>query len=220
MKKYLLMLPMLALAVVLNAQKFEGRIIFGLEYPKLPSPEMASMMPKETATFYKDGKSRFELNMAMGVKNATITDAKSGATVVLMEMMGQKYALTGAGEDADAKKAASETKVTVTKDAKKIAGFSCKKAILEFTAKDQQKVTMEAWFTKELEIWKGYATGPLKNIDGAILQYSIVQNGMEMILTAKEVIREKVNDDLFVVPADFKKMTQEEFMKAMGQGGK
>ncbi|MBX7203070.1 MAG: DUF4412 domain-containing protein [Bacteroidia bacterium] len=220
MKKIILILSVFAFALNLNAQNFEGRIVFTIEYPKLPDPNMASMLPTETNTYFKDGKSRFEMNMSMGMKNATISDAATGTSVVLMEMMGQKYALTGAGEDAESKKAADETKVTISKETKKIAGYNCTKAVLEVPTKEGAPMNMEAWFTNDLKFNKGYAVGPLKKIDGTILQYSIMQNGMEMKLTAKEVVKEKVAADKFVIPADYTKMTQEEFMKAMGQGGK
>jgi GLPGLI family protein len=220
MKKIILIFSVLIMALNLNAQNFEGRIVFNLEYPKLPNPEMASMMPKETVSYFKGGKSRMEMNMSMGMKNATITDAKTGEAVVLMDMMGQKYALTGAGDDPESKKASEEAKVTVTKETKKIAGYTCTKAIIEVPSKDKGVQSMEAWFTKDLKFVKGYAKGPLGKLDGLILQYSILQNGMEMILTAREVVKESVSDDKFAVPADYTKMTQEEFMKAMGQGAK
>jgi len=220
MKKIILFFSALAMVLNLNAQGFEGRIVFSLDYPKLPNPELASMLPKESVTYFKNGKTRMEMNMAAGMKNATLVDGKTGETVVLMEMMGQKFALTGAGEDAESKKAAEDTQVKITNETKKIAGYTCTKAVLEMTMGDKGTSTMEAWFTKDLKLGQSFGNSPLKKIEGAILQYSIQQNGMLMNLVAKEIVKEKVADNLFDVPADFTKMTQEEFMKAMGQGGK
>lgn len=212
MKRLITALSLVFATVAAFAQPFEGKILFTMDYPKLPDPSMASMMPKESVSYFKGGKTRVEMNMAMGVKNVTIADSDAKTAVSLIDMMGQKFAITTDANNPEAEKAVEEAKVTVTKDSKKIAGYNCTKAVIETKDGDKQEV----WFTKDLKLPKGHVNGPMKKIDGSVLQYGINQNGMEMVLTAKEVVKEKVSDDKFAIPADYKKMTQEEFMKSMG----
>ena len=52
----------------------------------------------------------------------------------------------------------------------------------------------------------------------ALAEFNIDQGAMSMILSAKDVKKQEVKDDMFVVPADYKKMTQEELKNMMGGG--
>jgi GLPGLI family protein len=138
-----------------------------------------------------------------------------------MDMMGQKYAIVSDMEDdseKEAKELADKAKVNVTSETKKIAGFNCKKAIVTYQDpnQDNKEVSMTLWFTEELEADKGYMTGPMSKIKGAVLEYSIDQGVMSMVLSATSVTKEAVADQLFVAPPEYKQMTQEELQKMMG----
>jgi GLPGLI family protein len=215
------------LAIVLGslmnliAQPFEGKITFSISFPTITDPQTAAMLPKEATAFFKKGKSRMEMNMAMGMKQTTISDAETKKTVMLMDMMGQKYAIVSDMEDdsdKEAKELADKAKVNVTSETKKIAGFNCKKAIVTYQDpnQDNKEVSMTLWFTEELEADKGYMTGPMSKIKGAVLEYSIDQGVMSMVLSATSVTKEAVADQLFVAPPEYKQMTQEELQKMMG----
>jgi GLPGLI family protein len=221
MKTYFTLLLMLGSLLNLLAQPFEGKITFSISFPTITDPQTAAMLPKEATAFFKKGKSRMEMNMAMGMKQTTISDAESKKSVTLMDMMGQKYAIVSDMEDdsdKEAKELAEKAKVKISGETKKIAGYNCQKAILTYPDpnQDNKEVSMTLWFTEELEADKGYMSGPMSKIKGAVLEYSIDQGVMSMILSATSVTKETVADQLFVAPPEYKQMTQEELQKMMG----
>ena len=217
MKHLLWGMLLLLSTLTVTAQKFEGKIVFKMTYDKLDA-QTQSMMPTESSAYYKDGYSRIEMSMGMGMKNVTITNPKENKTVVLMDMMGQKYAITPSADDAESKKQLEQTTVTIGKETQMIAGYKCTKAIVEAPSKEKGTQKMEVWFTKELSIPNGQANGPMSKIEGAILKYTIEQGPVQITMTADKVTKEPVADEKFVVPADYKVVTQEELMKAMGGG--
>ncbi len=207
-------------ALALMAQPFEGKITFGISFPSIDDPQTMAMLPKEATTYLKGDKSRMEMNMAMGMKQVTISDISKNQTVSLMDMMGQKYAIEVENDPEESKKMEEKVKVKNTKDKKKIAGYECNKAIISYPnpEKEGEEVEMTVWFTKDLKASKGFISGPMSKIDGAILEFNVEQGAMSMILSAKDVKEQEVKDDMFVVPAEYKKMTQEELKKMMGGG--
>jgi GLPGLI family protein len=132
-----------------------------------------------------------------------------------MDMLGQKIALTANGEEED-ENPYKDAKVTITEDTKTIAGYKCKKAIIE--PKDSKDGKLELYFTKELGSNARNASGPFKQIEGAVLEYGIKQQGMDMKFSASTVSKEKVPDTKFNIPEGYTFMSRKDFMKSMGGG--
>jgi len=219
--KFIYSLLFIAINVLaLNAQPFEGKITFGISFPTIDDPQTMAMLPKEATTYFKGEKSRMEMNMAMGMKQVTISDQAKNETVSLMDMMGQKYAIEMKADVEENKKMEEKVNVKSTKEKKKIAGYDRNKAVISYPnpEKEGENVEMTVWFTKDLQANKGFISGPMSKIEGAILEFNIDQGAMSMILSAKDVKKQEVKDDMFVVPADYKKMTQEELKNMMGGG--
>ncbi len=196
----------------------EGRIVFDIKLGKDTDPQMASMMPKEAFSWFKKGKSRFEMTMMMGMKNTTITDEATKSSVVLMDMMGMKYAIKNKmdGSDEGAKKSMEDAKVTKTTENKIIAGYKCTKTIVEFKDKSGKISKFDIWSTKDLLFSARGQEGPLSKVEGAALEFTLSQGPLNMTLTAREVVQEKVADEKFTVPSDYKEMSMEDLMKMTG----
>jgi GLPGLI family protein len=180
---------------------------------------MAALLPKEAVAYFKNNQSRMEMNMMMGMKNATISDGLKKTSITLMDLMGQKYAVeNNASNDAEQKKVMESTKVSITAEKKMIAGYMCTKALVEIPNPEKAKelIKMDVWFTKDLSINKNYMTGPIEKIDGSVLEFSLNQSGMKINFSAKEVLKQPVSDDLFLIPSGYKRMSSAELMKMMG----
>ena len=218
MKKLLLLSFLLFGGLSLVAQSFEGKIVFEISFPDFKDPQMAAMLPKESVAYFKKNKSRMEMNMMMGMRNVTISDGNAKSSVTLMDIMGQKYVIENKEVTPDQKRIEQDSKVTVTKEKKKIAGYLCTKAVVEMpiTADSKEVTKMEMWFTKDLSFNHDFVSGPMNKIDGSVLEFDIKQSGMNMKLTAKEIVKQAVSDEQFIVPAEYKKMTPEELKKALG----
>ena len=219
MNRIFLLTCLVVLSINLFAQSFEGKIVFEMSFPDFKDPQMAAMLPKEAVAYFKNNQSRMEMNMMMGMKNSTISDGIKKTSVTLIDLMGQKYAIeNSASNDAEQKKLKESTKVSITRDKKMIAGYMCTKALVEIPNPENAKelIKMDMWFTKELSINKNYMNGPIEKIDGSVLEFSLDQSGMKINLSAKEVLKQPVSDDLFLIPSGYKRMSSAELMKMMG----
>jgi GLPGLI family protein len=201
------------------AQDFEGRIEFEIRNEGKSDPKMAMMMPKKSAMYVKNGNIRMEMEMAMGMKSASITDNNTGHSVTLMDMMGQKYAIESKSDNEFIKKQQEKMKVSVkqTGEQKSIAGYSCQKAIVTFTdTTTTTETSLAVWYTKELNFSNKHIQGPFAEIEGSMLEYSISQQGFGMQFSATKVVKEPVGDDKFQIPSEYKRMTQEDMMRMFG----
>ena len=225
MKRFLNTLA--ALALLLNAQHSiaqeklkEGKITFEITINNAEemNDQMLAMMPKEMTVYFKDGKSRGEMDM-MGGKVVSITDSKAGETISCMDIMGKKQAIKTTKADAEKEKAKmGDYDVKITDETKDIAGYKCKKAVITYKDKKDASGSMDVWFTNELEAsnsekysWKG--------IDGYMMEFAVDQRGMSMKFSCTEVKKESVSDDMFKIPEGYTVMTQDEMMKQYGGGG-
>lgn len=217
MKKLIVAFVALAIALPTMAQKkFEGTIIYGLEFQDLPAEmaAMEAMLPDETTTMIKGEKTRLEQSLGMGVSQVTITDMKKGNGVLLMNMMGKKMAMEMTKEELeemDKKNSASQKPEFkyVDGETKKIAGFDCKKALVSVGGNAE----LEVYYTEDLP---SGASKQFEGLKGFPLQYTISNGPMTIKATAKKVTQEKLNNSLFEIPEGYDKMTFEEFQKSMG----
>lgn len=201
------------------AQTFEGKIVYKINVKGNFSPQEKMMLPSEAVVYSKGEKTRMEMSMGFGMNTTTISNSKTGYTVSLMNILGSKYAIEAKDKEADkeTEEYIKNTKVEVTNETKIIAGYTCKKAIIYLTDPKSKEVTqLEVWFTKELDVDNVYVNGPFQKIEGAMLEFSLEQQGMNMNFQAQQVSKESVDIKLFEVPDGYKKMTQQELMKMMG----
>jgi hypothetical protein len=191
----------------------EGKVVYAISYPDMDlDPQMQAMMPTESVVFFKGVYSRTDLSLGMGFSSSSIMNAKSGEVIALTDVMGSKSAMKMSA--ADLKKAKSENKtaapaIELTSEVKKIAGYNCKKAIVK-----SGESALEVFYTDEISAVTA-STIDWKEIKGFPMEYFLDQNGLKMKFTAKSVTAEKVGDDLFVIPKDYKLVTQEEMMKKL-----
>lgn len=208
-----------AIALPTFAQKkFEGTVVYGLEYQDLP-PEMAAMsamLPDEMTTMIKGEKSRVEQSLGMGMSQVTITDSKKENGTLLMDMMGKKMAVEMSKKELeDLNKKGGKDKKPEFKyldETKEIAGYKCKKAIAVIEGAGE----MVVYYTEELPagVSKHY-----EGLNGFPLEYTIDAGQFKMKVTAKSVKKESLGADLFVIPDGYEKMTLADFQKMMGGMG-
>jgi GLPGLI family protein len=222
MKKIITLVAVAALALVTqvsNAQDKikEGKAVFEISYPDAENmnDQQLAMMPKDVTIYFKDGKSRSEMSMSYG-SFVTITDDAKKESIMCMDMMGKKNAIKTSYDEAEKEKAKlGEYDVKITDETKEIAGYKCKKAMI--TYKKEEK-PMEVWFTNDVA---GTQSGrySYKGIDGFMMEFSMVQQGMTMKMTCTSLDKKAlVSDDKFKIPDGFTVMTQEEMQKQWGGG--
>lgn len=209
------------LTISASFAQFEGTIVYNIAMPETGgenSALMAAMLPSETMMLCGKNKIKMDMKMAMGMQNSTIVDKKSREVVTLMDIMGNKLAMKVKEEDVKDTEKPSFKLVTLDKgDKTTIAGHECKHAIYE----DNQGGTFDVYYTDAYgkENISSSHQNPFKDIKGLMLKYTIVQKGLKMVMTAKSVVKEKIDEAKFVIPADYKLVTQEELGKMFGGMG-
>ncbi len=164
---------------------------------------------------FAPGKSRSEVTMGTMGLMTTIVDEKSDKSLVLMDMMGMKYAVTGNLKEVEKKEAAKKPdyKVEITKDTKTIAGYTCTKAIM---TGDNGSI-IDVWFTKEIEAFTAGQTYYNSDMPGFPMSFKMNEEDMVIEMTVTEISK-KVNKTNFsmTVPEGYEVKTQEE-MEMMGK---
>jgi GLPGLI family protein len=221
MKKILLSVFTIA-AMLTQAQIKEGSVTYNVEFEGLP-PESAGMMKgSEMKMYFKDKKSRSEFSNAF-VNNITIVDENSSTT--LSESMGQKqfYKLKKADMEAEAKKH-SDPKITYTDEKKTIAGYECKKAIVENKNEKGETSKEDVWYTEQIQSASAgngrMGHNPFKGLKGAPLEFTLRQGQFKMQMVATNVSTSPVADSKFVVNTEGYTEISKEDIKKMQSGGK
>lgn len=217
MKSILSFLLFFSFAFSAFSQTFEGKIVYRINIKGDFSPQEKMMLPSEAKLYSKGDYSRMEMSLGLGMSTTTISNLKTGDATSLMNILGSKYAIESKGVDENRDEYIKNANLEVTKEIKSIAGYTCKKAIVNYTDPQTKTITeMEVWFTKELNFNNDFVKGPFQKIDGAMLEFNLLQQGLNMNFQATLVSLEKVSDEQFEVPDGYKKTTQEELMKMMG----
>ncbi|MDP2388129.1 MAG: DUF4412 domain-containing protein [Bacteroidota bacterium] len=202
------------------AQVKEGSVTYEVVMDGLPPEQAAMMGGMEQVMYFKNGKSRSEMSSAF-FTNVTINDGKK--TTVMMDQMGQKFYFEMTEEDA--KKNASkneDAKIDYKDEAKKIAGYDCKKAIIKSKDEKGEESVTTVWYTEQIPmVGQGSSRGgasAFKNLKGAPLEFEMAQGPYKMKFTATAVSTSAVSDSKFVVNTEGYVKKSLEDMKKMSGG--
>ena len=221
-KSYLFLLSLAAIAAFSftnYTSDFEGKIVYSVsvEGANLPPEAKAMFEGSEMTTYIKEAKSRTDMNM--GFQNTTtISDAKSKSSVLLMDIMGNKYKIKNDESTKKDNEKKQDASVKYSDDTKEIAGYKCKKAEITFADKSGTSQATTIYYTEEIPNHMGYDSrnSTFKDIKGMPLEFEIqAQNGMKMKMSAKSVSKESVPASKFDIPSDYKETTMEDMQKDM-----
>lgn len=206
--KLFLFLLFSAVCISLAAQDFEGVVTFKISLVNPPKElqEMQDMLPKTMDYILKGNKTRMEMSM-MGGSVVTIMNIDTKSSDVLMDMMGQKIHTQSSMEDFEKGMDMTDVKVHPD-DTKKIAGYACKK----ITGKSADGYPVEIYYTDEIQ--SGVFNEMLKKVAkvrGLPLEFTVINQGMRMLLSATEVNSKAISDDLFEIPEGYRKMDSNPF---------
>ena len=220
MKKILLTVVAIAGMFAAQAQVKEGSVTYNITAEGMP-PEQASMMKgMELTMSFKDKKSRADFSMAMGTQ---ITVSDDDGSLILMDMMGQKIftKMTKADMEKEIKKI-SEPKITYIEEKKTIAGYECKKALVEVKDPKGETQKLNVWYCEKLPYTSGgRMTGQFKGLKGAPLEFDSNRGGAKMKITATKVSTSPVADSQFKISTEgYTEMKYEDYKKMQdAQGG-
>jgi GLPGLI family protein len=213
-------LVMMAAAMVAQAQDKlkEGKATFEISYPDAEemNDQMLAMMPKESVTYFKGSKRRAEVQTSFS-NMVMIEDPDKKESYMCIDAMGKKTAVKSTEADMEKTKAEmGEYDVKLSDETKKIAGYTCKKAVVTMKKDDN---TFDVWYTPDLPYDNASRHG-WKGVEGFPLEFTLEQKAMggnvKTKLICTSVKKAEVSDDMFKVPEGYTVMTREEAKKQWG----
>jgi len=193
-------------------------------------------------------------------RTTVLRDNAKKMTTTLMEMMGKKTGFYSTDEEQEQmgkrmdsmmrsrnqgtesafnnrSNATVSTTITYVEETKKIAGISCKKALLVFTKQNGSKDTTVAWYAPDFKLQgivstggtSGFGsfgaristTGGLSDLAGFPMQYELKMNrGRKMIVEVTKInIEKEVADKEFEIPKDFEVKAMKDMQNGNGGPG-
>jgi len=196
---------------------FEGVITFRITYPgsNLTESQLA-LFPKSLTVTIKGPKSRTEIHTGGGSR-IEITDHQEETKIKLLNIMGQKYALKNTTEDIAAEVAKGPSVIMNTSgETKTIAGYLCRKAVLHVN-ENGTKYAIDVYYTPELGGKQAnFDKAIYKDIDGVLMEFSMLTTEMVMRFTAVSVEKKSVSAKEFDIPADYSIISRDELKQKIG----
>jgi hypothetical protein len=223
----------------------------------------AGGMEANTTMYYRGDMSKVESTSDFG-NNIIITDKKNKKTTTLTEAMGRKFGFYSTEEDEKAMRSRMDSSRNARRDSlekagipvskpakpeveyinetKKIAGYTCKKAILKSKNQRGEVNSTIVWYCPDFKMADGFSLGGgagrgmmamagvngLDQIEGFPMEYQMERNnGMKMHMTVTKVQLDAVIEDkVFEIPKgyDIKPMSEMQggdgrMIMRMGNGG-
>lgn len=179
------------------------------------SNSMATMAPSKMVIKFKKNKSSVQMSAGMGLFNTSfVSNPETHTMLQLVKLLNKKYWLVQ--DENEIKKEIEKYNIAIkpTTETKTIAGYKCKKFIVHY--KDDSSPDFDIYYTNELNIQNPNFANPFCSIDGVLMEYQMKKFGLEMKFTAKKVEKESIDDNVFQVPDDYKKITQKEMNELFG----
>ncbi len=218
----LLLITMVSIMPLAKAQKvpFTGTIVYDVKTVGDVPEQAQGMMPTEmTMKMTPDKMLEVMHSSMMDIK--IFFDATAKVSNTLMDMMGQKFNIkhsTAELED-QKKKLGAVTTVKLSSDTKTILGYNCKKATITVKTNDGNAVTSDIFYTEDIDQSQFSLSNSFPEVAGLALEFTMNQGPFNLRVTVKSIKREDIPASVFIIPADYKQVTQDELRTMFGGGG-
>ncbi len=206
-----------------GSKSFQGRITYQVDYQLPPKRQrMASMLPNKELVYIKDGKSRLERKLTMGIVMSVIHDPEKDSLVQLIDPKGMGQAgptrVVRAIDTSENRIEYTEKRDTLTVKTGKEGEqkeYVCKKAIVKRDVKGKE-LKMPVWYTEKLQ---GEPFRQFKGLKGLPLKFKSEANGYKVEKEVKKIVEEPLADSIFNDhPEGYKTRSMKEFQQMMGGG--
>lgn len=174
-------------------------------------PKLADAFDGATITVYIKGTlSRSEMVSALAT-STTIHDSRTGSSVILQEVSGQKLLIRMTADDWKEKNQRYEgITFSNTDETKTIAGYKCIKTI----AKMKDGATFTVFYTNEIIPDNIEYNYQFKNLEGLPLEYELTQGNLAIKYTVSKINLNPVAASKFDIPkSGYRELTYEESRK-------
>ncbi len=191
----------------------EGVIEYDITYPKMdPNSMMVQGLPDKAYLRFKNNDMVNDMSGMMGLISITYISKQSSKSVAqTLTLINKKYAAQITEEEMNKMNSDYISKVEAGKNVKELAGFKCKEAIVTLKSGE----TIYAYYTNDIGITNPNWSNPYKKIDGVLMDFQMERYGLAMHLKAKQVVAQEIDDNVFVITDDHKKIPFPELEKIL-----
>jgi|AntAceMinimDraft_17_1070374.scaffolds.fasta_scaffold04229_3 GLPGLI family protein len=203
-----------------SKKSFKGIITYNITYKGDIDPATLAQQPKEVTIKILGNKQKMEIISGPAVIT-TIRDGDKKHSIVLVDIMGQKYAVKLEQKDIE-EELEENPKPTINylDETKTIAGYTCKKAEVITKEEDtEEESKLVVYYSEDIGVSADINYGSQFNgLKGFPLEYVTTSNDMEITFSAGKIEKKKIKDTEFLIPSDFKEVTQDELQEMFGGG--
>jgi GLPGLI family protein len=200
-----------------SARVFTGTITYNIMYPPNTAPKIAAQLPK-TITMIIAGN-KLKAGASFGpMKQTFIKNADARTVTTLAETEGRKVVMIKSKEQMASELASDKAPVTkVLPDTKKVAGYNCKSAEINYLDKRGQAHKTNVFYSDELGTNNLNFDNQYRGIKGIPLELELTMHGIPMKLVASSVSPGRVSNKEFETPKDFEVVTEQQFKEMMSK---
>jgi hypothetical protein len=171
---------------------------------------MAKFAPDKMIIKFKNNQSYAQVIAGMGLFETDFVNDEPNRKIIQMVRLLNKKVFYVADTNAVNKELKGTPKFifTPTTETKMIAGFKCKKVGVAYA--DNKFAPFDLYYTEDIKLEDPNWATPFREIKGVLMGYRFNRYGFYMEFTANKVDMEDVDDKIFTIPQEYKKISKEQ----------
>jgi GLPGLI family protein len=187
------------------AKKNQGVITYKIEYPEdIMEEGFASFLPSKMISTFKDKQYKVSIKGDLSLYNLEyISKAEKDSSVTLFRVFDKRmFHQHELGEHLFLFNDFGKNKVEfIDTETKEIAGINCRKAVVNFQSPETPNITV--YYSEEIDFYRPKENTPFDHIPGALMEFQIPFNGINLRFIAEKVDIKKIKDEEFIVPSNY-----------------
>lgn len=181
----------------------ECKIIYDITYPSAPSSLVAKQLyPQEMVVYYKGDKMKTAIASPLGLMATElfINHEDQSLSQTLKNISSYQCIKLNPEETEKWCSLLPQYEIVQRIDLRRICNKECRHATIRDKANAKE---FEVYYMEESGLAENNWWNPMNKIKGVMMSYDVEQMGMHMHLEAREIIHEKIPDDIFTIKPEY-----------------
>lgn len=189
--------------------QFEGKIVYEVSYSTddIALLPFLDFFPKTSEVLISGSKSRVQQNISGGGQQVYINRRDEDVQILIMRFMGEDIQVVLNEQQISTLEQLKPTAHEEVAETKTILGIECKK-----TVAINHGDTLNVYYHEPL--FDGNMLPHFEGLNGLVLEYETVHNGLRMHFKASSLIEDSLSDEVFEVNNQVKMVSFEDFARA------
>lgn len=210
--KHLIFIISLIFGLSTQAQPFQGRVEFNIEYTRIPSnlEEYIEKLPSVELVSIGAQQVRIDGSTAFGATWVNVRQADRSSGFQLWNIADRQLHVTKSKHELATELSQLPAPLfRPTGESKVILGYLCQKATYTLPGSDE---VLTVYYTSRIPSW---AFDQLPGLSGFPLYYEYIRGGMKFVVKASTIEQGNIAAAEFAVPAGYETVSQEEFQQTL-----